>query len=327
MPRRCKLSLHVGSLLWQAYGMKNFTGLALILALSLTAIGGELPSDAEVVLKHGDRRVGTYTSSPQGFETSSYWIEGPTGLIFIDTQFLLSAGEEALNWAEKATGKKVELAIVLHPNPDKFNGVGTFKKRGIKVVTSEQVRALIPAVHKLRHGWFYDRYKPDYPNEMTLPDSFGSKTTELSAGGIKVKAHVLGKGCSDAHVVVEYDGHLFPGDLVTNLNHAWLELGHVDDWLNRIDELWDLEPDYVHPGRGVTGGDELLEKQELYLKQVRTLVKKEKPRLPVNEKRAEAVVEKLQQLYPGYGFVHFIRIGIPEVMAEYAKTKPKSQKH
>ncbi len=279
----------------------------------------EVPDGAQLVLQKGDARVGTYTSSTKGFETSSYWLEGPTGLIFIDTQFLLSAGEEALNWAERATGKKVELAIVLHPNPDKFNGTGIYQKRGIRVVTSDQVRELIPAVHKLRHGWFYDRYKPDYPNDLSLPESFGKATTELSAGGIKVTAHVLGKGCSNAHVVVEFEGHLFPGDLVTNLNHSWLELGLVDEWLKRVAELQELEPDYVHPGRGVSGGAELLDRQELYLKTVQRLVKNAKPRLPPNEKKAEAIVEKLQELYPGYGFVHFIHIGIPEVMAEQAK--------
>src|SRR4051794_19263888 len=115
----------------------------LFLLMSGLALGTSVPQKAELVLKNGDNRIGTYVSSEKGFETSSYWIEGPTGLIFIDTQFLLSAGEEALNWAEKVTGKKAQLAIVLHPNPDKFNGTSSYQKRGIRVVTSEQVLKLI----------------------------------------------------------------------------------------------------------------------------------------------------------------------------------------
>ena len=52
--------------------------------------------------------------------------------------------------AEKATGKKVSTAIVLHPNPDKFNGTAALQARGIDVITSRQVRELIPAVHQIR---------------------------------------------------------------------------------------------------------------------------------------------------------------------------------
>src|SRR4051812_41269502 len=214
-----------------------------------------LPENAGAILNHEDPRVGTYVSSERGFETSSYWIEGPTGLVLIDTQFLLSAGDEALAWAEKATGKKVVLAIVLHPNPDKFNGTNHLKARGIPVVTSEQVRALIPEVHKDRHHWFYDRFKPDYPDEVPLPDSFGDKTRELDVAGLKLIARVLGgPGCSGAHVAVEWDRHLFTGDLVTNLNHSWLEIGEVDAWLERMHELQSLQPKAVHPGRGPSGG-------------------------------------------------------------------------
>lgn len=61
-----------------------------------TATAGKashLPAGAQVVLHarrrfYGDPRVGTYISSTWGFSTASYWIEGPTGLVLIDTQFL-----------------------------------------------------------------------------------------------------------------------------------------------------------------------------------------------------------------------------------------------
>lgn len=286
----------------------------------------QLPVGAQVVLSHedtfaGDRRVGAYVSSSDGFSTVSYWIEGPTGLILIDTQFLLSAAEEALNWAEQATGKKVELAIVLHANPDKFNGTGVLKKRGIRVVTSSQVRALMPAVAEQRLRSFYERYKPDYPKELTLPDSFGDKTTELTAGGVTVKAHVLGPGCSDAHVAVEFDGHLFVGDLVASGSHSWLELGHTDQWLKRIDELWELSPRFIHPGRGPSGDRRLLRQEEDYLKSVIATVAAEHPRaksvLPgekldaAGEAAVERIKNKLGERYLGYRFDVFLDIGIP----------------
>jgi glyoxylase-like metal-dependent hydrolase (beta-lactamase superfamily II) len=181
------------------------------------------------------------------------------------------------------------------------------------VVTSEQVRALIPEVHKKRTSWFYERYKPDYPRETPDPESFGAQTTELEAGGVKVTAHVLGPGCSGAHVAVEFDGHLFVGDLIANQNHAWLELGLIDAWKQRIEELKALHPKFVHPGRGPTGGPELLDAQAAYLDRVVALVKAESPNGDPNPAAVERVEKALEAEYPNYGYAHFLELGLPAV--------------
>lgn len=281
-----------------------------------------MPDNAQVVFSHADKftdpRVGAYVSSAWGFNTVSYFIEGPTGVILIDLQFLPSATEEALRWIEMSTGKKVVLGVVLHANPDKFNGTGVLKKRGIRVVTSAQVRALIPAIHDKRKAAFYERYEPDYPEVVTLPDSFGDKTTELKAGGLTVKAHVMGAGCSEAHVVVEFEGHLFAGDLVAVGSHSWLEIGRTDEWLKRIEEMKALKPQFIHPGRGTSGDDKLLRQQESYLKEVIAAVAAEKPRLTPDgkldaaaDKALERVKGKLEDRYPGYRFSVFLDIGLP----------------
>ena len=63
-------------------------------AVEPTRAGSHLSKQAVVTLAHGDGRVGTYVSKAWGFTTSSYWIEGPDGLIRIDTQFLESAADK-----------------------------------------------------------------------------------------------------------------------------------------------------------------------------------------------------------------------------------------
>lgn len=295
----------------------------LSLSFAVALFAKMFPDTVTPILERGDGRVGTYVSLPSGFSTSSYWIEGPEGLILIDTQFLLSAGDEAVEWAEKVTGKKVKLAIVLHPNPDKFNGTLKLKARGIPVVTSLQVKKLIPAVHADRHHWFYERFKPDYPNEVPLPDSFGEATREITAAGVTLKAHVLGVGCSEAHVAVEFDGHLFTGDLVTNLNHAWLELGQIDEWLERLHEMEALDVEFVHPGRGPSGGVELLVRQRSYLEKVRTLVKAKKTTLPVNDRAIAELKKEIEKTYVGYGNAFFLTVGLPAVWGKMAIAKKK----
>lgn len=271
-----------------------------------------IPENADVTLSGGDGKVGTYISSWKGFRTSSYWIEGPTGLVLIDAQFLPSAAEEMVEWAEKITGKKVVLAIVLHSNPDKFNGTATFQKRGIKVITSAQVLNEIPAVHELRTGWFYEKFKPDYPVETPTPESFGNSTREISAAGLNLKLHVLGPGCSKAHVVVQHEDHVFVGDLVTIGFHSWLELGFLNEWLKRLDEITGLSPKFVHTGRGGTGdGDSLVREME-YLKTVKALVKKH--RAASGKKFTETVSKKItsemMSRYPSYEYPKFVANGL-----------------
>jgi hypothetical protein len=224
-----------------------------------------------------------------------------------------------LQWAEASTGKKVVMAIVLHPNPDKFNGTDVLRRRGIKVVTSEQVRKHIPHVHEIRTRSFYERYKPDYPTQLPMPDAFGDKTTELTAGGVTVKAHVMGAGCSEAHVVVEYEGHLFPGDLVANDAHSWLELGHTDAWLQRIEEMKKLNPKFVHPGRGPSGTSGLLDMEAAYLKRVMAIVGEEKPQGAPQKEALDRIRAKILEAYPGYEYEVFLDIGLSAEWERQAK--------
>jgi glyoxylase-like metal-dependent hydrolase (beta-lactamase superfamily II) len=267
--------------------------------------------------------IGTYTSIPWGFSTSSYWIEGPAGLVAIDTQFLTSAAEDMIAKAEAATQKKFVLAIVLHANPDKFNGTAVFQKRGVKVITSAQVAALVPKIHEKRLAAFYERYKPDYPKDLPQPEAFGDKTTEIDAAGLKLRLHVLGAGCSEAHVVVERPDTraIFVGDLVANKNHSWLEIGRTDEWLKRLEELRKLGPQSVHPGRGAPGGASLLEEEEQYLKRVIELVAAEKPKMPPKDEALERVERALTTSYPDYGFPIFLKIGLPAEWERQAKAK------
>jgi glyoxylase-like metal-dependent hydrolase (beta-lactamase superfamily II) len=257
--------------------------------------------------EQGDARVGQYISGQWSFKTSSYWIEGPDGLVLVDTQFVPTALRKLILYAERTTGKKVKLAIVLHPNPDRFNGTAWVKDMGVQVVTSEQVRDLIPDVHARWSPVFFEtKAIALYPRTLTLPDSFGSSTTELSAGGVTVKAHVLGSGCSPAHVVVEWEGHLFVGDLVANGTHSWFENGNADEWRKRLEDLRALKPKWIHPGHGPTGGPELLDQQREYLDTVVEAVAAEHPRGRSTPEAIARITDRVTQRYPDRDFPRFL---------------------
>lgn len=268
-------------------------------------------------------RVGRYLSTPSTFSTNSFVIEGPEGIVLIDAQFTPQQATRFLIEAERATRKRAALAVVLHANPDKFNGTETLQKRGVKVVTSKQVAAAIPAVFRERTAAFKPRYAPDWPNATPAPDTFGDKTTELDVAGTRLRLHVLGAGCSTAHVVVEWDAddgkHVFVGDLVGNGVHAWLELGLVDEWLARLAEIRALRPKFVHPGRGNTGGIDLIDVQAQYLKDVERFVAAERPVMPPPPLAFDRVRGRMRSVYPKYDFEAFLDRGLPAVWERQAK--------
>ncbi|MCA9605943.1 MAG: hydrolase, partial [Myxococcales bacterium] len=198
-------------------------------------------------------------------------------------------------------------------NPDKFNGASVFSRRGIRVVTSAQVRALVPHVFEIRTRAFGARYAPDWPTATPEVESFGDATTTLEAGGLRLRAHVVGGGVSAAHVVVEWEGHVFVGDLVANGHHAWLELGLLDAWRDRLAEIDALQPSRVHPGRGASGGPELVERQRAYLDRVESIVAAAGAHEPTPT-LVERLRTEIEAAYPGLGHAVFLRIGLPAVI-------------
>jgi glyoxylase-like metal-dependent hydrolase (beta-lactamase superfamily II) len=264
---------------------------------------------------------GWYVSSPWGFRTNSFWVAGAEGSILVDTQFLPSATREVAQRVRECTGKPVLAALVLHANPDKFNGTQWLTAQGVEVLSSRAVVEAIPAVDRLRRGWFEQRYQPDYPDKLVLPKSFGDVSTRLERGGVALNLHVLGASVSAAHVVADWNGHLFVGDLVANRHHAWLELGNLDAWIGTLQFLQGLRPTRIYPGRGEPGGPELLVGQIEYLRFVQDAVRAHKPSGEIPEAVAEKISDAIKARYPGYGNEYFLELGIPAVWEKLAAVR------
>jgi glyoxylase-like metal-dependent hydrolase (beta-lactamase superfamily II) len=267
--------------------------------------------------------VGSYVSPAKTFSTANYWIAGPQSTVMIDTQFLPKEGLLALREAQRVGANKVSHALVLHPNPDKFNGTAALQAQGIAVYTSAQVASAIPGVHTIRLGWFAEDFKPDYPQDAAKPTSFGDRTQEVDWGGIKIKLHVLGAGASAAHVVAQAGDAVFVGDLVNIENHAWLELGTIDEWLRRLEEIKAMGAQRVFPGRGKPGGAELLDQQAQYLRFVQKLVQAEQPSGELGWLTKLKLQRAIELQYPKLGYALFMRDGLPAVWRnEAAKRLP-----
>jgi hypothetical protein len=143
--------------------------------------------------------------------------------------------------------------------------------------------------------------------------------------GVPLKLHVLGPGCSAAHVVAQVQtgqgSAVFVGDLVNPDNHAWLELGCIDDWLQRLDEIRAMNPVRVYPGRGQAGGPELLTRQAEYLRFVQKLVQAEKPSGELGWFTKQKLQRQIEGQYPSFSYPIFMRDGLAAVWREEASKR------
>lgn len=265
-------------------------------------------------LAHIADDVWVYTSSPAGFETRSYILDGPEGLVVLDTQFLPSAAAELITWAEARLEKRVVAALVLHANPDKFNGTATFEARGIPVWTSADVARAIPEVHALRKRWFYKRYQPDYPARAAAPRMLRETQTTFTAGGLTLALERVKNATSAAHLIVTHGAHLFVGDLVASGAHAWTELGHVYSWSRTLTALSTRAHTegltWVHPGRGPSGSPRLLERQVRYLDTLRAHITRAQAAGHTFAHAKASLWAHMRRDYPSYTYPLFAKLGL-----------------
>ncbi len=292
---------------------KPACGLALRIALAVLLLSSKVYADCG--------NPGMYTSVPWGFSTNSFWVSGKQGAILFDTQFLPSATKAMVAQIETCTGKPPLAALVLHANPDKFNGTQWLRSQGVEVLSSQQVVDVIPEVDALRRRWLEKRYAPDYPDKLVMPAVFGDASRLFQRGDIALNIYVLGASVSAAHVVADWRGHIFAGDLVANGHHAWLEKGNIDEWIADLKFLQGLRPVKIYPGRGQPGGAELLQQQIDYLQFVRAAVLRRKPHAEIDDATLAQLYAEITQHYSGYQNEYFLQLGLPALWSRLARLK------
>jgi glyoxylase-like metal-dependent hydrolase (beta-lactamase superfamily II) len=244
--------------------------------------------------------IGWYTASERAQSARSYWIAGEHGLVLLGAQLLPSEAEAMLREAQSRTGRKALMAVVLAATPEQFNGTAVLQKHGVKVYTSQQVAAAIPAAHAEAQRRLSAQFGKDYPAAEPKPVSYGEASRQMLIGGVQFQLRTLGPGPGVAHVAVEYDGQMFVGDLVAGPMHPVLSGGSLDAWFKRLQELRGAKPRRVFPAHGEPGGMALIANQMIYIKQLIDFVATENPRLPAQPQALARVKDKMLEAYPAY---------------------------
>ena len=113
--------------------------------------------------------------------------------------------------------------------------------------------------------------------------------------------------------MAQVEDAVFVGDLINPENHAWLELGFIDEWVARLEEIRALNPKRIFPGRGAPGGIELIDKQVQYLRYVQQAVWDEKPAGQLGWITKLKLQRNIEARFPALGHPIFMRDGLRAV--------------
>lgn len=197
-------------------------------------------------------KVYTFESDGNGFNTKTFFYDSGAEVVAFDAQFTPALAEQALAFLRTKTQSPLKYLVITHPNPDKFNGLETFRKAGATVVASESTAAAMPGVHAYKKYYFVQLAKmftdETYPTLGNVDQTFsGSLDLALSGGAVVRLAELGAPGVSSTQTVASIPAvnALVVGDLVHHEAHAWLEGGIVagkptptiDGWLADLSEI------------------------------------------------------------------------------------------
>eukprot|EP01039_Chlorochromonas_danica_P011839 gene11839-13352_t len=181
--------------------------------------------------------IHTYTSTPDKFFVNSFIVEGETGLVLIDTQFLLSSARELADRIA-SLGKPLEAVIITHPHPDHFNGLPVILERFGPLPTYANKPTIdgIATTQPAKRAAWTPVYGKDYPATGALPDHELGPDSVFTAAGVEFRVVDLGPGESSDITVIHIPAAdaLIASDLIYNRCHPWLAEHRIDQWLDQL---------------------------------------------------------------------------------------------
>ena len=281
-------------------------------------------------------RIIEFKSGPNGFDTRTFFYEGESEVVAFDSQFTPELAKQSIAHLRKFTIKPITWLIIIHPNPDKFNGASVFKDEGAKILASQATANAIPGVHAYKEYYFVEIAKMfkkgEYPQPTAVDQTFNGQMDLVLRGGERIQLRELSQpGVSNTQAVayIQLINSLIVGDLMHYKAHAWLEGGIVDGkptptiegWISGLKELASLYPQdsLVYGGRGVTANLKTSVAEQIkYLQTAQNLVRKELKSLGAkarefNGPNAGAMYkrlgEKFQSKFPDYELPYMIEYG------------------
>jgi cyclase len=187
-------------------------------------------------------------------------VAGTEETLVVDARLTPDLGADLRRVAVERTGRKPGLLVLTHPHGDHVFGLGAFA--GATVIASSWTRDAMAREWDHQIETFVG-LRPAQADAFRAAPCVTPRLTfegklELELGDRTVRLLALGHGHTPGDVIVHVPdaGVVFSGDVVVDRNWPLLWDADPDGWLRSLDALAALDPQYVVPGHGRTGGPE-----------------------------------------------------------------------
>jgi glyoxylase-like metal-dependent hydrolase (beta-lactamase superfamily II) len=270
---------------------------------------------------HMTSNVTIYASPEEAFLVNSFLVDTDSGILLIDTQFLVSPAK-TLREKLIQTQRPLKAVIISHPHPDHFGGTAIVLE-GQATVPVYAVQATYDGIKATESGkreFWTPIYKAEYPPTTLLPNKIVRSGETLVIDGLQVIIDDLGAGESSDITVIWFpqNKQLIVSDLVYNRIHPWLAEGRSESWLKQLELVKQRYKDaqMVYAGHGAAGTLALLEEQAGYIRVFRDLVFGAVKNGQVSKDDKKRITDQLKLLYPAYPMEGLIAYNIDGVAGE-----------
>lgn len=188
------------------------------------------------------------------FDPNAGAIVGPKGILAVDTRATPALAREFIRDLENVARQPVRHIFLTHYHGVRVLGASAYQ--GASVVASVHNKEVIELYGALDKEVEYRRFPRLFKGGeevagLTKPDITFRDEIEFDLGRPVVLRHA-GRGHTGADGIVwlPFDRILFSGDLVEHNTTPYCGEAWFDEWIKRLDELAELHPHILMPGRG-----------------------------------------------------------------------------
>jgi glyoxylase-like metal-dependent hydrolase (beta-lactamase superfamily II) len=198
---------------------------------------------------------GLYAFTAEG-DPNSGVIVGDDAVMVIDAQPTPALAAEVIARVAKITEKPIKYVLLTHYHAARTLGASAFK--GAEILASDATRGLIGERGKQDMESEIGRFPRLFRGAETIagltwPTVTFPDEVSLWLGRREVRVMHIGRGhtAGDVVAVVPDAGVVFAGDLVESKSACYCGDAHIGDWLATLDNLAEMQPAVLVPGRGI----------------------------------------------------------------------------
>ena len=252
-------------------------------------------------------RLEVFTSTPEGYSTTSTLVYGAKEDIIIDPQFLLSEAHKVAAMVLES-GRMLTTVYSTHAHPDHYFGLAVMKPS----FPNARLVALPAVVTGIRNGW-EGRYKfwtGTYGNNIPapppiVPEELTTTTLTLEGHELQIVGGVQGDGPNNSFVWIPSLKAVIAGDIVFSGVHFGVPTGENRAlWLKTLEQIAALKPAIVIPGHQVRGAANDLTALDFMRKYMQDW-----DAAVAASKTPDELVARMKKLYPNLGMEQLLTNG------------------